>query len=237
MRSGNAYAINDSAPAAPASSMASRPAATIATYCRPSAAAIRDRHGVRGQRQLRDPELGAGSRIERAEAPVVARADEHEPARRNDRPPDVERPVRRLLSATAREPERHAPRDLARRRIDGHELAPRRLLARPRVRAAACSLPASRPPCRATRSARAVRRQRSSGGTACVHARSLARLCRRGIARVRLEPADAALAARVDEDETSLRIGRGSSPAHRPSDPETRSSTAAPCPARGSDRA
>src|SRR5690242_11817967 len=36
---GNAYAINDSASAAAMSSIEERPAATIATYCRPSAAA------------------------------------------------------------------------------------------------------------------------------------------------------------------------------------------------------
>ena len=165
---GSAYAISDCASAAPGIVYREPPGRDDRDVLAAVGRRIRDRHGVRRQRQLRDPELGARPRVERAEASIVARADEHEPGRRHDRPAEIE-PARAppAFGQLLREPERHAPDDVARRNVDGQELAPRRLLARPRRRrrrSARCRR--SRRPHRSTRSARAARRPRSCGDTA-----------------------------------------------------------------------
>src|SRR5688572_27054985 len=98
--------------------------------------------------------------------------------------------------------ERYAPSDLAGRKVDGHELAPRRFLAWPR-----------RPPATlliARRVGRSVvRPEARKRPTDCTRApvrhaldtRAFAGPRRRRVAGVWLEPADTALAARVDEHE------------------------------------
>src|SRR5690606_22506218 len=68
---------------------------------------------------------------ERTKQLVARRADEHEPAGRDRRPGAAAAADALLaLGQLTAEPERHGPDDLAAIRIDGHELGPRRPIAR-----------------------------------------------------------------------------------------------------------
>src|SRR6266487_1973833 len=83
---------------------------------------VGDRVGVADGLELRDPELLAGLRIERAETAVVGRTDKHQSAGRDRRTgaaaaADVLLPWRQVLV----DPERRLPRDLAGVGVDGDQ--------------------------------------------------------------------------------------------------------------------
>src|SRR5580698_7114445 len=93
---------------------------------------ISDRVRIGVARQLLDPQLFAGLRIERAEPAVAGGADEDQTARRHDGPgaPAAARfPL--AFRQAFRDAERNLPRDLAGIRIHREQAAPWRFLARP----------------------------------------------------------------------------------------------------------
>src|SRR5690606_16256747 len=94
-------------------------------------APIAHRIGIRVGAQLGFPQLLAGCCIESAEAPVVRGAHEDEAARRNGRARAAGIADEALaLWQLVHHAERDRPRDRAGIGVDGHELAPRRLVAR-----------------------------------------------------------------------------------------------------------
>src|SRR5262245_43826388 len=108
------------------------------------ASLVRDRCCLRGARKLERPSLFARLRVERAEAPVVGRADEDEASGRGDRAAVAGTSgvllVRREAFSDA---EWHTPRELARVDVDGSQLSPWRLLAEELLRVAALDAEAS----------------------------------------------------------------------------------------------
>ena len=94
------------------------------------AAFVGHRRRLRRARQLVRPQLLAGLRVERAEAAVVGRADEDQPAGGRDRAAVAGTAGLLLVRRQALgDPERHAPGELAGVHVDRGQLSPRRLLA------------------------------------------------------------------------------------------------------------
>src|SRR5579871_1338077 len=175
-------------------------------YVLPSILAlIRDRNRMSAVVQLSRPQFLAGFRIERAEPPVIGRADKYQPAGRRDRATHIiaagiPLALRQIVSNSQRD----LPREISRSRIHRDQPSPWWLLAGPRMLAAARHVTAARIAFRPLKS-----RGRSQ------HALAIERHA--GSFRLLFHPPNAGLILRIHENVAQLRIGRHAAPI-RPAD-------------------
>src|SRR5690606_23440638 len=175
-------------------------------------APIAHRVGVGIGAQLRFPQLLAGIGVEGAEATVVRGPHEHQPPRGRGRAGAAGVADQALaLGKFVDHAERNRPLDGAAVCVDGHQLAPRRLIARrlrPLGAAVLVILAGDR---------RAEREERSLSIDAGAIVGLVGVVGVEAVAFVRflaLDPADQRGVLRVDEYGAGARIGRGTAPVH-----------------------